>query len=298
MTGDVDAVVVSVAEVHGKRQLVAFCIFKGDHRPGIEGPLPAVDRLQSIVQLKSQLTTISHYMMPALFLPYQSFPRLPSGKANRKELNAYVEFMKKAEITQYIPHDGNMMSLKPVSTDQERIMQQVWSSVLDEPLDSIGSNSVFLSLGGDSISAINLASACRKLSYDIPVSQILLNPTLGEQAKQLKPIAQKLPTVEMKFDIPDTILSAIKNAGLDFEKSIEDVYPCGPGQKEFLIQGTKKPQFWNLTACRSLPRDFDLDYWKEVTEKLTARNQILRAMYYQADHNDISSWYQVSDPLS
>ncbi|KAI9786517.1 MAG: NRPS [Peltula sp. TS41687] len=293
-TGDANAVVVSVAEVQGKRQLVAFCILQGDHQPGKGGPLSPVDRLNKVSDLKSKLTTISHYMMPALFLPFGSFPTLPSGKANRKELVALVEKMQKSEITQYIPIDDEAAGeFQAVSTKEEHIMRQAWSMVLDEPEESIGASSIFLSLGGDSISAINVVAVCRKLSYSISVADILAHPTLAEQAKHLKSAKKQEPLQDIQYTTPSSVLSALGNANINVDQSIEEIYPCGPGQIEFLTQGHTRHQFWNLTACRELSEDFDIDRWLEVTRELTARNQILRTMYYQADPTDSGSWVQI-----
>jgi aryl carrier-like protein len=297
-TGDADACVVSVAEVQGKRQLVAFCIFKGDHQPGSAGPLPPTDRLERVSELMSKLTTLSRYMMPALFLPFGSFPTLPSGKANRKELVALVERMPKAEVTQYIPLDEVGEDFQPVSTEEERVMRQAWAMVLGELEESIGATSAFLSLGGDSISAINVVTACRKLSYTIPVASILSNPTLAEQAKHLKSAELKEPVREVQFEIPPSVVSALRNANINVDRCIEDIFPCGPGQIEFLTQGHTKHQFWNLTACRELPKDFDIKRWLEATMDLTAKNQILRTMYYQARSDDPGSWVQVSSIFS
>lgn len=293
-TGDVEACVVSVAEVQSKRQLVAFCVFKGDHQPRVAGPLAPADRLEKVSEIMSKLTTISHYMMPALFLPFGSFPTLPSGKANRKELVALVERMQKSDITQYIPLDESALDFQPVSTDEERVMQKAWALVLGEAEENIGATSAFLSLGGDSISAINVVAACRKLSYAITVGNVLSNPTLAEQTKYLKAIKREVSVQEIRHEIPDSVTSALGNLTTNMEEYVEDIYPCGPGQIEFLTQGHKKHQFWNLTACRELPEDFDLSLWLETTTALTARNQILRSMYFQADNNDPSSWFQVS----
>ncbi|KFY40715.1 hypothetical protein V494_03345 [Pseudogymnoascus sp. VKM F-4513 (FW-928)] len=293
VTEDVDAPIVSVAELHGKRQLVAFCIFKGDHLPNDTAILPADEYLDRISSLSSRLTTLSHYMVPSLFLPFRSFPTLPSGKSNRKALIAVAERMTNAEITAYLPRDNGSDEFVAASTEEELVMRQAWASVLDEPEESIGASSIFLSLGGDSISAINVVSACRELSYNISVSHILSNPTLGEQAKNLKAAQKKKVAAEVKYETPKSVLSAMGNAGIDFHQYVEDVYPCGAGQIEFLTQGHKKQQFWNLTACRELSPHFDLQLRKDTTRELTARNQILRTMYFQADQNDESSWYQI-----
>ncbi|KAF2137126.1 uncharacterized protein K452DRAFT_212622, partial [Aplosporella prunicola CBS 121167] len=296
-TGCVDAAIVSVAEIRGKRQLVAFCIFKGDHDPDRQSLIPPENRLQTFNEVMENLTTISHYMIPSVFLPFASFPTLSSGKANRKKLIAIAEGMPKNELARYSLQTENTKSFQPVSTTEERILQEAWMVVLDQPSDSIGAHSSFLAMGGDSIAAINVAAECRRRSYKIAVSQVLACPTLGEQAKHVEWITQKKETARLGYTIPEAVLSAVQEAGC--EDSIEDIYPCGPGQTEFLTQGHKKHQFWNLTACRELPSDFDLGLWREVTTQLTARNQILRTFYCLADEHDVSSWYQVvlKDPM-
>ena len=285
---------VSVAEVHGKQQLVAFCIFKGDQRLNSGGLLPPGDRIKHISELVSQLTTISHYMMPALFLPFHSFATLPSGKADRKKLVALVEQMAKSEIAGYIPLEKSSDEFEMVSNEQEYVMQKAWATVLGEPKDKIGATSVFLALGGDSISAINIVAACRKLHYTITVSHVLSNQTLAEQAKHLSPMRSKAAIKSIEYKVPHSVLSVIKIAFIDIGQQIEDIYPCGPGQLEFLTQGHKKHQFWNLTACRELPEEFDFRHWLDTTKALTARNEILRTMYFQADKRDHGSWMQVS----
>jgi amino acid adenylation domain-containing protein len=292
-TDIVEAVVVSVAELQGKRQLVAFIIFKDDRQYKSENLLPPESRLQKVEDLMSQLTTISHYMMPSFFLPFGRFPTLPSGKTNRKELVAFIEKMDRGTLTSYLPSVEGQEILEPVTTEEEIIMQQAWVAVLGEEEDSIGANSSFLGLGGDSISAINVVAECRKLGYTISVADVLSHNFLGEQAKHLVSAANKAPKLEVKFEIPQTVISAVRNAGLDLDNHIEDIFPCGPGQTEFLIQGHKEHQFWNLTASRELPKGFNLELWRETTKQLTARNAILRTMYYLADPKEISSWYQI-----
>lgn len=294
-TGQADAAVVSVAMVNRKRQLVAFCVFRGDHKPGNTHPLPPQDQSRQSSQLISKLTTISHYMIPALFLPFSSFPTLPSGKANRKELVALVERMSKKELTQYATPDDNGQDFVPVSTREEEIMQQAWLSVFGDE-EEIGANSVFLALGGDSISAINVVAACRKLLYAISVPNILSNATLAEQAQHLQPAQTKQAATDLVYKIPQSVYAALGNAGINADRAIEEIYPCGPGQIEFLIQGHKEHQFWNLCTFRELATDFDLEHWKNITTQLTARNQIMRASYFQADPEDDSSWYQVRSP--
>lgn len=248
-------------------------------------------------ELLDSLTTVAHYMVPSLVLPFSSFPSLPSGKANRKELVKLVESMAKQELASFMPAVSSSASTDFVwvSTPEEEIMQKAWSTVLDEPVDSIGSNSLFFGLGGDSIAAINVVAECRRLGYSIPVGKVLASPTLAQQASLLKRLEQGGPNIRKKieYQVPPTVWPALYRAGLS-KADVEEIYPCGPGQIEFLTQGKTQHQFWNLTTSRELPPQLPLDRWREVTERMTAENQILRAMYWQADSKDDSSWCQVS----
>ena len=241
------------------------------------------------------LTSIAHYMMPSVFFSFHSFPTLPSGKTNHKELVNIVEGMTKEQIFPHLAAAGPQIEFVPATTEEEIAMQEAWSAVLSVPTASVGATTDFLAVGGDSIAAINVVAECRRLGFEASVGQILAKSTLGDQASCLKPTAAVVSEnlEPIKYSIPQSVTTAIKRAGLS-DRDIEDIYPCGPGQIEFLTQGNKEHQFWNLTAYRSVPDDFDMNRWKEVTRKLTIRNEILRAMFYHADAADPSSWYQVN----
>lgn len=64
---------------------------------------------------------------------------------------------------------------------------------------------------------------------------------------------------------------------------VEDIYPLSPGQVEFLTQGNKPEQYWQLMAIRRLPPGFDLNRWVYLTTKLTRQNQILHTLYVYPD---------------
>ncbi|KAL4916112.1 hypothetical protein BDW62DRAFT_202950 [Aspergillus aurantiobrunneus] len=294
-TKKVEAAVVSVAEVHRKRQLVAFCIFHGDQKPGACALMEAGDRREAVEDLQNSLTSLAHYMMPTLFLPFRNFPTLASGKANRKHLVELVQTMDPLDLAAYLPSAEQRVEFVPVSTDEERVMRKAWAAVFDVDEESIGASSLFASLGGDSIAAISISALCRSHQYGISVAQLLAHATLAEQATCLflleRKVADLAPVV---YAIPASLRQAIQGQPGLSQDDIEDIHPCGPGQVEFLVQGSKQEQFWNLTTSRLLPVDFDLDKWKEVTRRLTAANPILRSFYYQADE---AAWYQARKSL-
>ena len=151
-----DGCVVSVAEVQNKHQLVAFCIFAGENESPHEAVLLPPSGIASVPQLTKKLTTLSQYMVPLVWLPFSGFPTLPSGKTDRKKLVSIAENIEKSELSTYLQHDSSAGAFRPVETKEEEVMLETWATVLDEPKESIGATTSFASLGGDSISAINV----------------------------------------------------------------------------------------------------------------------------------------------
>ena len=293
-TSGVHSCVVAVAELERKRQLVSFCVFsnyEGEPNSSHElllSPYPS----WKLNVLHDSLTTLPHYMLPSIWLPLRSFPLLASGKTNRRLLVELAESLTRPSLATYmvLEEDGNT-DFKPVRTTLEKMLQMCWSEVLDIPSESVGASSSFIALGGDSIAAINLVSACRREHLAITVNQILSNTILEQQVKVLKSTTNGVvEDIHYKFD--KNFYARLEAASV-LRSDIEDIYPCSPGQVEFLIQGHTQKQFWQLTTDRPLPSGFDFDKWLMTTRELTKKNQILRAMYLKSNESDPLSWVQV-----
>ena len=280
--------------MQGKPQLVAFCIFEGDHKASKETVLLSSKEIAKRPGIPDRLTGLPEYMRPKIILPFSSFSTLPSGKTDRKKLTDVAQKMDNAELSTYLPREVTTEVFRPVETRQEKVMLKSWSMVLDETEDGIGATTMFASLGGDSIAAINVVASCRTMGWSITVNEVLSNKTLAEQAQHLKPADQQKYKQVIEYDVPQSVKTALKMAGVDIASDVEDIYPAGPGQIEFLHQGhNTDKQYWQLTVHRPLAAGFDLDMWLAATKKLTARNQILRATYIKADSTDPCSWAQV-----
>lgn len=96
----------------------------------------------------------------------------------------------------------------------------------------------------------------------------------------------------MRYQPPDAVYERLSHIGV-LQAEVEDIYPCSPGQIEFLTQGNKEDQFWQLMAVRELPKDFDFDRWVQLTTRLTQKHQILRALYLYPDKDDPQTAIQV-----
>lgn len=104
LTGIVMACVVVVANIQGKKQLVACCLFPGQDRSSIQpeqGPImPPVKRLP-FDEIRAKLETVPGWMMPTLWVPLALIPISASGKIDRKRLVTTMEAMKSGLITRY-----------------------------------------------------------------------------------------------------------------------------------------------------------------------------------------------------
>ncbi|KAF7128709.1 hypothetical protein CNMCM5793_003560 [Aspergillus hiratsukae] len=281
---------VIAATVLKKKQLVAFCS-TSVQTPGEETlPLLLPPRQSPEVdQIKAQLTTLPQYMVPTIWLPVSKLPSLTSGKIDRKQLTALVEGMADSVLKGYLPHSETS---EKINSEAEQELQSLWSALFDTPAEEIHANSTFHTLGGDSISALNLGSMLRRRGYKIQINDILSSSTLREQAALMVKDQQNADSQQLVFQPPEAVYERLVQIGVS-KNDVEDIYPCSPGQIEFFTQGEKPDRFWQLMAVRTLPKDLDFDRWIYLTTQLTKNNQILRALYLQTEPQNPQTLVQV-----
>lgn len=287
-SGDLTDCVAVVAKIEGKPQIAAYAIFEKSGGIGIQSPEAFQER---VTDLKNKLTGLAHYMYPKIVLPVHSLPLMPSGKVNRKLLVTWVERMDISQASPYLFDSfGGTGSVIATETEGEKFMEAAFMAVLNVNKEALGKTANFLALGGDSISAISLASYARKHGYTLSVSTILKCPLLQDMAQQIgidDSVESESSTV-VEFEPPQNIYDEINNVGLPMDE-VEYIYPCPPGQAEFLTQGDKNTKGWVLMTVRPFPSNHDLRKWVDAVEKLTETNDILRTTFTKKN----GSWYGV-----
>lgn len=217
-TGLVQGAAVLAVNLNGKKQLVAFCIFTLG-----SCEIQAADDYQDHAKgLRAELNTLAHYMIPKYILPVGDFPKMPSRKTDRKLLTKWAEGMDTLSISQYaFEGDGSQHEVVPVETDAEGKLQDMWSKVLGIPSSGIGKKADFLSLGGDSIAAIGLASISRSAGYHLSVKEILKNPVLEKLALMMRTDTRDSPVLKASYITPTSIMDAIHGTGLKMGDDVE-----------------------------------------------------------------------------
>ncbi|OQE43301.1 hypothetical protein PENCOP_c003G06442 [Penicillium coprophilum] len=261
---------------NGKKQLVAFCIFAAGSCEIQE----ADDHQAAAKDLRAGLNTLAHYMIPKYILPVGDFPKMPSRKTDRKLLTKWVEQLDTLTISQYsFEGDGSQHEVVPVETEEESKLQDMWSKVLGLPSSGIGRKADFLSLGGDSIAAISLASVARSAGYLLSVKDILKNPVLENLTSMMRPDTRGAQVLKPSYAAPDSVLDALREHGMSISDNVEYVYPSPPGQVQFLEEGDRPDQMWVLMAVRKMPESASHQDWIYNTSRLTEVNDILRTTW-------------------
>lgn len=107
------------------------------------------------------------YMVPAYFTTVGHLPMTPNGKVDREALHELIEVP--------LPRGEEV---QPPETSMEKRIQPIWSNTLG--IEDIGRRDNFFALGGDSMSALRLAGACKAVGIPAVVQVLYENPTLAE----------------------------------------------------------------------------------------------------------------------
>lgn len=145
---------------------------------------------------------LPRHMVPSTIIPVYSLPLLLSGKVNRRAMKQWLEGMDR-ETSEILR--GAVETTGIPSTELEEQIQAIWGQALELPSRLIGVNVSFLSLGGDSISAVKVASLGRASGIGITVQDLLRRKTIAEMAllngTEGKKTAQQEETLERAFKL-------------------------------------------------------------------------------------------------
>lgn len=137
-----DAVVVRQAAANGHR-LVAHLVPAGDARP-------TEDEIRQVLR-----EHLPDYMTPSVILWHESLPLTANGKVDRGKLTAMAPCPPSGPADAGAARTGE-------TTEVERALIELWASVLRIPPASVGQDSDFYDVGGDSLAAARILTGVRK----------------------------------------------------------------------------------------------------------------------------------------
>jgi amino acid adenylation domain-containing protein/non-ribosomal peptide synthase protein (TIGR01720 family) len=164
---------------------------------------PSPSFLADVQKAKRQLRdAVPAYMIPALFLPVNHFALSTSDKVDRKALRALGHSRPWKDLQAYISTRGHR---RVPETETQHVLVNLCAKVLHVDPKEIGIDDGFLSLGGDSISAMSLVAHGNAQHIRLTVADVLSQSSLEELALRAPRDDSVLPVVsypEETLEVP------------------------------------------------------------------------------------------------
>lgn len=242
---------------------------KGQSYKLIDGQLEDIARAK-VAEAKQVLSQrLPLYMVPSMWIAVEFIPRLPaSGKLDRKQTAKWVDNMSEELYRHLNPVTVTGSSEDIVFSNKAELeLHKIWSHVLNLKTEQLGLRQSFLSVGGDSISAMQVMSECRKRGLGLAVSQIIASKSISALALQVKDIDTQL-----------------------FHKEIlEQPFELSPIQKLYFSRPNHAQGHYNQSfLLRTSQRIPESDLRKAI-ETVVRRRSMLRARFSQ---DAAGKWHQ------
>lgn len=282
--GEVEAAVLRTSGCHGavasvhESILVCFCATDGN---------VLEDKI-----LSSCERWLPKYMIPGEIVLLEKFPRLPSGKVDRKQMLADLNLRR-------IDNKNNSGSQSGPSVEQlPDEVRDIISNILDRSSDETSGPST---VGLDSLSAIRLASSLRTHGYNVNATEILKLKTVEALQNAIQnSFTTAIRTINRQHQAPSFLsewdLIVAENPILsDLKEQVEDIYPCTPLQTAMIAESMQYHEtYWNeieLVANAGVASEQIVD----GLASLAQRNEILRTGFAMKGSEFVSVLFKEFD---
>ncbi|KAK1993393.1 hypothetical protein LX36DRAFT_714630 [Colletotrichum falcatum] len=155
------------------------------------------------------------YMLPEVWAVVEGVSLMPSSKVDRRIVTHWTENPDMETYTGLLNQgrSGDNIEDTSAKNEVEATIHRIWSQVLKLPCDVVGTQSSFLSLGGDSITAMQVMPRCRAEGITVNIWGVLRGRTLSQLARVAKvpDMAVTAPVVPSKESTEPFALSLIRN---------------------------------------------------------------------------------------
>ena len=251
-------------------------------------PRPTSSKLQVQEVINSVVNGISsrlpRHMIPSYVFPIEPMPTSIAGKIDRRRLREVGKQQIKT-----LSEMGGTKTHHAASSGTEQALCDAVAEVMEIDKSGIGMNDDFLTLGADSLNAMQLVSVLRDRSITLTVPDIYQYSRLSEMAQTLRieDSAQPSPPSYALLEcgqLPRTKEEAAEVCGVTVN-AIEDIYPCTPLQEGFMALGAKGGNAYVAQDVTRLPKDIDLSRYRTAWERLVEQESILRTRIAQTEES-------------
>lgn len=209
---------------------------------------------------------LPQYMVPGEVILLDEFPRLPSGKVDRKGMKADYE-QQKTEMA------DDPAVVQPTDDFEAQIFGVV-SGVLNA---TVNRTTGLASAGLDSLRAIKLASAFREAGFDLSSATLLAMKSVADIVFALRRQSRSKAVDEANISLLDDLSNILAlNATLRNVGDVEDVLPCTTLQSAMLAETARDPTAYCNEMELEAPQGFSAEKICAAFGELVRRNEVLR----------------------
>ncbi|GKU16789.1 unnamed protein product [Fusarium langsethiae] len=227
---------------------------------------------------------LPQYMVPGEVILMSEFPRLPSGKVDRKRLKAEYEERKEAMSKDFADSE-------PVDEFESELLAVV-SRVMNF---KVHKSTPLAAIGMDSLNAIKLASGLRNAGYDIDTTVLLTAKTVfdivfvARRRIQNQTVSSLPASTNLSLDFSQVLQ---QNATLaDKNGLIEEIIPCTPLQAAMLAETSHNPTAYCNQIELTIPLSYSAQQISESFLQLSRKNTILLSGFAIADGRFVTLVY-------
>ncbi|KAL8873714.1 MAG: hypothetical protein Q9174_000861, partial [Haloplaca sp. 1 TL-2023] len=205
------------------------------------------------------------YMVPSSWILLKEIPLLTSGKLDRRQITTWIEEMPDEIFRMVSGIDCDDTELHGSNLEEQLL--SIWVKVLHLSPEQIGLDKNFLYVGGDSISALQVASQCRSQGLGVTIRDIIRCPSISDLAKHVT-----LPQLNTQFS-----------------EEVESPFELAPIQRLFFRWVGASYQHFNQSIALRMKQRMDVDRVRQAIDSLAKSHSMLRARFSK---NESGQWMQ------
>lgn len=218
------------------------------------------------------------HMIPHTWLAVNGLPINQSGKLDRMVLSKWIVELDEDDIIESQQVTTQEAGMLPEGKEElsptEECLQEIWTKVLNISRTNIVADASFARLGGDSISAMQVAGMARARGIKIRMLDILNARSLASLASQVSSGSASLPAKEPspRLNAPNVL------------------FPVSPIQQMFFDQSPKGRLAYHQAKTVRLKREVDDTALGCAMRTLVQRHPMLRAKFRR---DNSGGWRQI-----
>lgn len=210
------------------------------------------------------------YMVPELWLVLKKIPKNSSAKLDRKRVAYYLEHLSSDEYMSLVNRMEEQSPERPGDMTEIKI-RDLWAEVLNIPAEEIQWTSSFFGLGGDSISAMTVASLALQQGLSFSGAEVLRHRNIERLAKSVLPSPYPSP------QISGATTESEQHAALD-----EHPFPLSPIQRlHFQVSDGQGDPFDQQTIVLKVRNPIDEIALASAFEAVLGAHPMLRARFFK-----------------